>query len=187
MKKYHEFISIIKENNTMDINLFPPDIKKTLDEYDYNQHGFDWNEESRKRGKGMREWTNNWKNVEFSKNIDKIISDTQYDLRIKRLRELAKEEEDKYEDYIRTQLTDDQINEITLDNLFNFAKIDRFVEENPEYKDMFDKFMELSNKYGDLLVTDTKAFRPVSYDSILKLNKFLKDLKNQPSFQTSIW
>jgi hypothetical protein len=186
MKKYIQFISI-NENNIIDINLFPEDIKKALDQYDYNQHGFDWNEESRKHGRGMREWMINWANTEFSKNIDKLISDTQHDLRIKRLRELAKEEEDKYENYIRSQLTDNQIEEVTMDNIFNFAKIDRFVEENPEYKDMFDKWMELSNKYTDILVTDTKAFRPISYDSILKLNNFLKDLKKQSNFQTSIW
>jgi len=187
MKKYHEFISIIKENNTVDINLFPPDIKKTLDEYDYNQHGFDWNEETDKQGENFNKWLKDRTNVEFSKNIDKLIKLTDQDLSTKRLREYGDKKVKELEQKILNKLTEEQVEEILYDGVMNVAKFEEFVKRNPEYQNIFNEWEKLLMKDIDTTIKNTNAFRPISYKRIKELNEFLKKLKNDPTIQRSLW
>ena len=188
MKKYREFISIIKENNTIDISLFPPDIKKTLDEYDYNQHGFDWNEEQDKHGKNLIEWTKNRENIEFSKNIDKLIKLTDQDLSSLRVKEYSDKKVKELEQQILNELSDEQVEEILYDGVINVAKVESFVERNPEYKNLFNEWENLMMKDINITIKDLNAFRSsTSYKRIEALNKFLKKLKTDPTIQRRLW
>ena len=136
MKTYNQFISI-NESNIIDISLFPEDIKKTLDEYDYNQHKFDWNKEQDKHGENFKKWMKDRENVEFSKNIDKLIRLTEQDLATKRLREYSDKLVKDFEQKIKNELTEEQIEQISHSGSFNIAEFERFVQRNPEYQNLF--------------------------------------------------
>lgn len=188
MKKYQEFISIIKESNTIDISLFPPDIKQTLDEYNYNQYGFDWNEETDKQGENFNKWLKDRTNVEFFKNIDNLIRLTDQDLATLRLIEYGNKMVNELEQKILNELTEEQIEEILYAGVINLAKVEEFVKKNPEYQNLFNEWEKLMMKDIDVTIKDLNAFRSsTSYKRIKELNTFLKKLKDDPTIQRTLW
>jgi len=68
--------------------------------------------------------------------------------------------------------------EIFIGDVINLPNFERFVENNPEYKGVFDDWKRLFDLHGELMVTDLNAFRnSTSYENIRKLYDFLIDYR----------
>jgi len=180
---------------------FPEDILETLklNYFHLYQFNFDWNKKSDEfmtkkgeyDGKGHREWLKKNTEIEFKKNLDKIISSVRKDMILLKRREFAEEKFDEFGELLKSvfgqEITGEGLSEFEAAAIMYLGFNDDIETQKKKIEQAREDAKNIIDKYGNIDYSKTRKSN--LFKDMITMDSFEKFVEKNPQYKKSfdIW